>query len=314
MASLADRLKDLTKQQDNFEAKRAQLNAAIEQANRDLIEHKSKLEQISASQAEAKARLESLQRLESEISAVRSSTKTGREGATAERDAAKEELTALKARLETELSADRRRTLAEGLAGIDAENRAREEELETAADALSGREREAADAQQKAADAAKAHQEALTEFKELTKQLDGARAQVARLRAAAKAASDGGRTSEAFVLGNDLEAALQDLDRRLSTDREDALTTRLPELLATSQAAAAASTSASAALAAARAAVDSARSRQQAGLKQRDAAVKTLLAAPAPATPAAPEPPAPGDNPQGETAQPGETGEAGTTP
>jgi len=230
MASIAEQRETLQHRRDELERARTSVAERIEAARRELERSQAELEGLSTQQQVLEADVAATTKLEADVTAVRTTTHGARTGGEAELTAAREQHRALTARIDQELSAERRAALSRGIERIDEEIERATRAAEDAGQRLAEAEEAADDARRRAEAAAAAHDAAVQRLHAVPQAIEAARARVVTARAATAAAVDAGRMAEAYVRANDLARALDALDQAVHVTDDQQAAEELPGL------------------------------------------------------------------------------------
>jgi DNA repair exonuclease SbcCD ATPase subunit len=230
MEDIKAQLEGLKQRLDKLESDRAATKADVADASRALEGQQLKLHSLSAAHQAVVADLEATVKLGSELDAVTHALDSVRERGNDELSKGRDELAALKSRVEQELSDARRTALLHDVKAIDDAIDDAKSKAQQAADALTVAETAQEKARDEAAAAAQKHDDTLQRLQAAPGTIEAARARMVALRDATTNAVDAGRMAEGFVRSHDLELALATLEAALKPDATDPLFGELPNL------------------------------------------------------------------------------------
>src|SRR5258706_11251409 len=200
-----------------------QLQQEISDSDHEIEQDVQNLQDTQNKVKELNAKKSALKHLLDDIQAAQLASQKGRDAAQKEADAAQTLYDDQYPKLNGKLNDQQRQAIQAAVKAVDDEIQA----LKTEVDNLSGPNDQAKQASVQAEGQAKAKEQAYQEAQDLLRQLpadiQAVQANVARLRAAVKAAADNQRVPEAFYIANELKAAIDQLKALLKPEKEAGL-------------------------------------------------------------------------------------------
>jgi len=209
-----------------YEKELAKAEAAIATAQQTIADAQTNLQQTIA----AKSALQPRQRLVDDIRASQLAIDNVRKAADKEREEAEKDCNELFAQLEKQLSKEHRDNVDAVIKKVDDEITDLQKQVEDLATQVDIAERAASEAKTRVISLETDVQEKQAQLRQLPGEITARQVQVARLKEAARAAADSGRSGEAYLLTRKLERAIGTLKDVTGATKETNLEVNLFEL------------------------------------------------------------------------------------